>query len=227
MKNTFLRLIALLILTGCGASDSYQDSRNYQGIVSSEVGLPLENVNISLYETAETGTTDESGRFEIESYRSFPSISIYLESQKFSNTIKIEQIPENTSLISLVLEYNSTKNQLSIKDILFNSVLPTPTESPQATPSVNPSATPTKPDSLFDQNGSTTGFSIPKGLKGTISRGRSVWSNTCSSCHSQEKTGKTYATIKSAFRRIPDMRNTSVSNQEIADVTAYLNRNRR
>lgn len=104
-------------------------------------------------------------------------------------------------------------------------VHPAKTPTPAATPVGKPNPTPTVPSSggSFDQNGNTVKFGIPSGLTGNISRGRGIWTADCGGCHGSEKLGRTYSQIKSALN-LGAMSGVKVTNQEVADLIAYLNR---
>ena len=109
-----------------------------------------------------------------------------------------------------------------------------PTPAPSATPGDSPTSVPTPtstpiptptstPSSNFDSNGNTTKFGIPPGLVGNISRGTSVWDTNCKRCHGSDKVNRSYSRIKSALL-LPVMASVKVSDPEVADAVAYLNR---
>ncbi len=94
---------------------------------------------------------------------------------------------------------------------------PVPTSQPTPTPTASPAP------GNFDSNGNTTKFGIPAGVTGNITRGGPVWSGSCSRCHGSQKTNRTYQQINGAFS-FPEMSSLHLSVQQVADLTAYLNR---
>jgi len=88
-------------------------------------------------------------------------------------------------------------------------------------------ATPPPPSGPFDENGNTTAYNIPSPLVGNIAAGTTVWSNKCSGCHPSPfgAVGAfTYPALASKLASVPLMSGIVVSDQEKADLTAYLNR---
>lgn len=79
----------------------------------------------------------------------------------------------------------------------------------------------------FDSQGNVTDigrelFAIPDSLNANISIGRTIHQQNCSGCHS-EKLSRSYLTLVNILPLSP-MYITNLSNQEIADLAAYLNR---
>lgn len=232
--TALILIILLLVLSGCGAGSSSSDHPiSYHGIVVSPEGKALSDVSVYIFETAESSNTDQNGEFLLESYKAFGSIGIFVQSAEFSNTIRINDIPESTKLIDVALSYDIKTRQLKLISENFDDQgpevpAPQPEPEPQPKPTAVPGKTPTVRPGNFDNNGDTQAFGIPKGTTGNISRGRSVWSSTCSNCHAEsEKTNKSYGTISSAVKRIPEMKNLGISVQQTADLAAYLNRGRK
>lgn len=110
---------------------------------------------------------------------------------------------------------------------------PTPGERPTNTPTPKPTNTPTPtptatPDDggCFTASGDTNCFGIPANLTGNISSGSKVWSAlSCSGCHSEvSKRNLGYSRVNAAFSNSAMAVLPKPSNQNIADITAYLNR---
>ncbi len=104
---------------------------------------------------------------------------------------------------------------------------PTPSASPSVSPSPTTSATP-RPSSTpasgnFDANGNTTAFGIPAGLVGNKNAGSSVWTSKCSGCHSTEERNRTFPQIQGALS-IPVMSGIQITDAQLANLVAYLNR---
>jgi len=102
-----------------------------------------------------------------------------------------------------------------------------PGTSPTATPTPRTTATPT-PTGNFDSAGNVTAsgktnFGIPSNFNANTEAGRQVWTADCRGCHSSEKIGRSYSFYKSAVRASP-MFITDQTDQNIADITAYLRR---
>ena len=104
-----------------------------------------------------------------------------------------------------------------------------PTPKPTAKPTGNPTPKPTTPPAgggNFDANGNTTKFGIPAGMSGNINSGAPIWSGSCSGCHGSEKTNRTFGQIKSSLS-IPAMAGVRLSDPQVANLVAYLNRGNR
>jgi cytochrome c553 len=107
--------------------------------------------------------------------------------------------------------------------------IPTATYTPiPATPS--PTATPTpEPTGFFDDNGNVTkkgkeAFQIPLEISANVSAGSTVFRSSCRSCHGIEFLDRTFTEYKTRTSNPP--MNLNKTDQELADLTAYLNRNR-
>ena len=78
----------------------------------------------------------------------------------------------------------------------------------------------------FDSSGNTTGFGIPGCLVGNTDAGQQTWAANCAMCHPIPYgviEAKPYQDIKEALSEVPQMAPLSLTAQQIADVTAYLN----
>lgn len=95
-------------------------------------------------------------------------------------------------------------------------------------PNPTPRPAPTTPASggNFDAQGNTTKFGIPAGLVGNINAGSPIWSNTCSGCHGSEKTNRSFGQLKASLN-IGAMSFIRLSDAQLANLTAYLNRSQR
>ena len=110
-------------------------------------------------------------------------------------------------------------------------VIPQPTVPPgNSKPPVGPTPTPTSPPSAtgnFLPNGDVTAkgkqlFQIPSSLNANINAGKSIaLSNSCAGCHA-EKNNRNFTTLSLAVPGSPMF--IQLSQQEFADLTAYLNR---
>lgn len=114
----------------------------------------------------------------------------------------------------------SQQQQADITAYLNRASIP-PVVNPPADP--NPPTPPTTPTPPATGSDSLTGFGIPAGLSGSISAGQLVWTNSCTACHSN-KDGRSFGTLESALLNVGSMRSIKLSQQELADLTAYLNR---
>lgn len=244
MFTTFRTISRLLIcgciagFAACGPDDSGNDRiLQFSGVVVGTDGLPVSEAVVTVFETGESSSTDENGEFLVDSFRHPSSAGLFFELSAFTNIVTINSIPKDAALVRVTVSVDRNTLTATLIDVTFDSdgggqpVPPspvpgtTPTAPPNGTPGT-PAPTPTSRPGSFDGSGNTTRFGIPNGLTGNISRGRSVWGGTCLSCHAREKTNKSYGDIKRALQTIPEMRAVRVSNQQVADVTAYLNRGR-
>jgi hypothetical protein len=104
-------------------------------------------------------------------------------------------------------------------------VPPTPTRTP--VPTRTPTSTPTPiQGGCFTANGDTDCFGIPANLKGNISDGSTYFSaNNCSACHSEaSRRNKTFQQIKNSFSNSAMSALRKPTDQQVADLTAWLNR---
>lgn len=104
----------------------------------------------------------------------------------------------------------------------------TPTPSPSTSPSQSPTATPTPggggcANQYFDANGNTTQFGIPSPYIGNLGQGSSFYSLGCMGCHGERGTNFTFSQLKTAVTG-PLMHITTVSDQQYANLVAFLNR---
>jgi len=204
-------------------------------------GNPLADVEVYIFETYESSITDQDGTFSLESYKQLPAAGIFFKREGFTNTVQIGAIPDDTLAVVAGFMIDTESDQAELIGVEFQSISdgpvvpPTPnpgttpqpgnTPAPGGTPTPNPTATP-KP-SNFDANGNTTAFGIPKGMTGNINKGSAVWGGQCASCHGVEKKNRSYGQIKNSFNVVPTMRDLPTTTQQMADVTAYLNRGRK
>lgn len=126
-------------------------------------------------------------------------------------------------------------NDAALADLvayLHRSETGLPAHCPAATPtpagSASPSPTPTTPSTgcaneYFDASGNTLLFGIPTPYVGNIGQGQAMITLACSGCHTERGTGHTFAQIKSAVTG-PLMNIQSISDQQFANLAAYLNR---
>ena len=246
--------LLLGILTACGSGGGNTSATTvFEGNVVDSKGAPVSNIQAYIFETYENSSTDDQGSFAIESSSRFNSVRFFFQTSAYTNTVVIDGIPDDAVTIRATFGFDKATNTVAVTHVEFDnspaSPMPAPTSSPGettgATPTVTPSptasgkpgqsGTPTphssptpKPTQKgnFDSNGNTTAFGIPSGTTGNVKSGSSTWGAKCASCHAAEKTGRLYGQIKGSFKVVPSMMSLSVSNQEIANLTAYLNRGR-
>lgn len=196
-----------MVLSACGSGSSNGTDENgvlYYGSLVARSGRGVSNATIFLYETGESATTDDSGAFILESFEHLTSVGFFVQKNGFSNTICVEPIPDLGSEFSLALRFDETNKQISL--LSFEDGQPRDS-------SPEPGTTPTPAVTNEDT--------------GAISRGRGIWSSTCARCHAREKTGRSVSTIQRALRAERSMQSISLSNREVSDVVAYLNRRKR
>lgn len=239
------------------AGDSEAEEGDEVSRSQSSFGSPVSDARITVAGGSGTGLTDNGGSFSIFTTERGPAVGLTVEAPSFSSSYVIENIPAGTVQLALNLVYDEGAQTVSAESIEFrdingspisSGVTGTPAPAPTSTPppaSSNPTSKPTsrptaQPTSRpttqptqapaqtgnFDANGNTTKFGIPGGLVGNISSGGSVWSSKCTGCHGSEKTNRSYSQLKSAMG-IPEMRGLNLSNQQLANLTAYLNRSQK
>ena len=87
-----------------------------------------------------------------------------------------------------------------------------------------PTGGPDPTKNWYDGSGDTAGFGIPDGLAGNLAAGQTSFETSCAGCHSGGKDNRTYQQFKDALANVPAMASLTLSDQEVADVTAYSNR---
>lgn len=239
-NKIFSLLIAGTIATaltccGSGSGSGASDAEGFpltalEGTLVDKSNRPVADAEVYLYETNESSITDDEGRFSLQSFKHLGSASVYFRTDKYTNRSMIENIPDNTMVVRFAAVLDKTDNSFVVSELTFDTdaspepVDPTPLPGNQATPT--PGRTPTPKPGNFDANGNTSAFGIPSGLKGNINAGSNVWSAECASCHAAEKPNRVYGQIKASIRVIPEMQALRLTNQQLANVTAYLNRGR-
>ena len=81
-------------------------------------------------------------------------------------------------------------------------------------------------DGEFDADGNTTGFGIPEGLVGNVFAGEDIWIANCAFCHptsDDHVDAGPFGEIVEELAEVPEMSGLNLLDQEIADLTAYLN----
>jgi hypothetical protein len=91
----------------------------------------------------------------------------------------------------------------------------------------HPTPTPAPSAGNFDSAGNVTAagkslFGIPSNLSANKNTGKSLYDATCHGCHTSEKTNRTFSFIKTATSGSPMF--LRLSDSEVANLTAYLNR---
>ncbi len=250
----FFFSVMLFISACGDGSDIESLLTRFEGSIVDLGGAPVADATVFIFDTNEAAVVDENGSFTLESFRHLTSARFYVFSQAYSNTVEIESIPDNAHTVHITFRLDSDSNTLEILAVTFDTSEPpqnsgsstsmedgsnsssgaSASTSTSGGPSsqqssgvssvTRPTPSPTPKQGNFDSNGNTTAFGIPSGLTGNINAGRSVWGSQCAACHAREKSGRSYGQIKSSFRSIPQMQALGTNNQEIANVTAYLNR---
>jgi hypothetical protein len=223
----FSLVVVSTIVVGCGSGSGSGDPTFVEGTVVDTKQQAVSDLGVFIYETYENSLTDEQGSFSISSYKHLSTLSLFFQQGDTNlNKVDIGHIPADALSVKVGLSYDRSKNIVAVSSVEFGTA-PPPDGTPAPTDGTPaPGDTPTH-SSPFDENGNTSGFGIPSGLSGNISAGQRTWGAKCAGCHAREKSGRSYGAIKSSFKTVPIMRGVSCSNQEIANLTAFLNRGRR
>lgn len=138
--------------------------------------------------------------------------------------------PKTFDQIKAALASVSAMSSLSLTDqeianitmYLNRDSIPPATDPPVSDPPPS-----TDPPPATDPGGTatdtTTGYGIPTGLTGSITAGETIWSGTCNACHSS-MSPKTYQQVEGALAGVGAMQGLNLTEQQVADITAYLNR---
>lgn len=236
---TPILVFALLaaILSGCGVesmpvreADQNGDAEQvYNGQILSSEGSPQSGIRITCLQTGDSALSDQDGIFELLTSALSGQVDFLLERSDLNLIVSTESFPEDDGQISIRIELNASLSQgqltisvESVDDGTQNPDNPTDPAQPDDESDPNQSAGP------FDVNGNTTSFGIPSGLRGNIDRGKRVWDRNCSGCHGSRvrEPGDSYADVRRK-QGLPQHVDNSLSRQDMADLTAMLNKNSR
>ncbi len=130
------------------------------------------------------------------------------------------------STVKAMASLNLTEQELADITAYLNRASIPPVVNPPTDP--NPPGPPADPplpttDPAPPSGDSLSGFGIPTGMSGSISAGEQVWASNCTGCHSS-MSPKTFTRLESAISSIGAMQSIKLTQQQLADLTAYLNR---
>ena len=137
-------LVLLMILPGCGGGTSGSGGREYRGTIvtvsSASVkstlvqGTPVVGATVRIEETGEASTTDELGRFSIQSRLSSKRVDLIVEIASAVSSFVLEDIPDETQVAELVINLDETSMIVS-SDVTFDppAVVP-PVDAPSTIP---------------------------------------------------------------------------------------------
>lgn len=216
--------LLLAILAGCGVESEGTDGGENQpsiviaGQIMDSNDLPLAGVTVISEDSGSESVTDAAGRFSIDVQYLGEGVTLLLLAPDFSITVLVPvgEVSPVATLITVSADRSSARAEPG-------------EEQPQPSPSATPGATSTpKPTGPFDSEGNTTSFGIPDGVVGNITRGRRVWNGICSACHGSKLRypGYSFSEARRAQRLSQHSAN-GLSTQQLADLTALLNQDRR
>lgn len=175
-------LAASFIISGCGGSSG--DDIEIKGTLVSSVArsdraAPLADVQVAVSGTTDTALTDENGEFTIFTDNPGSSLKLLIGIPGGVASYAVENIPEGTDRIVIVLEYDTDTGSLTALSVEFQDddqnqgeATPTPAATPaEATPTPVPgqptatpgAATPTPSAATPTPSGKPTATATPGG----------------------------------------------------------------
>jgi len=179
-----------------------------------------------LYQTFKDGKVITCGRI-LSEWRSgimvgFDKALFLSRADKIKDLKKKSRTAAEPKLSKLLSQLKKQRSLQRIENPICVEGSPTSTPTPTPTPGggcVN-----------FDAFGNVTAagitaFQIPSNLAANINTGTTVWQANCTGCHSANL-NRTFVAVKQAFQAEPQMSFAlSISDADLAQIIAYLNRN--
>lgn len=140
---------------------------------------------------------------------------------------QVRRFPQNANLKARLKTQQTRYRRLRALCLANRPATPPSMPTPTATPTPSPTSAPSCPNGgCFNAQRNTSCFRIPNTLVGNETRGTNL-SSSCLGCHVERQLrNRTYSQIVNALNSVPDMApfRESFSNQDVADIAAYLNR---
>lgn len=223
MTYFFTLFIGLLSIfsTGCGVESTNQsDSGNaapqtssvvFSGTITRGNGSAASAVTVLYASTGDSVISDAGGHYSLGPVEQLNPAEFIIEDDTFSLKASLPMIFSSSSE-SVTIDFTISEDRKNISTSY--------SQAPQSTPS--PSA-PSAGNSPFDQNGNTSSFGIPAGMKGNVNLGKRIYFGECAGCHPQIL-GKraSYSSMEKTLSKSP-MNALRVGRSDIAHLVAYLN----
>jgi hypothetical protein len=233
-----IRNLALLVLVAsCGVEPTgWEGTIRVDGQVSNPQGVALSNIVVTEIAHGQQVASSSEGKFTLFTDSVLGSVQLGVRDggSRPENQVQFS-VPTDRGTATIALKLSASADpEVSLTDFTEEEgqSTPEPDETPQVSPTVEPGQPtprpgPTKVPSSgpFSSNGDTTSFGIPAGLKGNIGRGAAENRSRCLKCHGERGGGYRYGQLKKSVEG-PLMR-LKLSQQTLADLTAYLNRGSR
>lgn len=107
----------ILLISGCGGGTSGTDNgggTNIFGRIQNADGAPLSMIQVTLLETGENDTTNQSGEFSIKSVTTSASPSLLVQGQGIDEIVSLGEVPLGQETINVTIEANTGTGSLSI-----------------------------------------------------------------------------------------------------------------
>lgn len=118
---TTLSLLLLLIFEGCGGGTvgtgtGERSVRSIEGRILLVSGAPLPDAEVTILETGESGTTDSSGTFMIETESVDAQISLEIQTETISSRVQVETDPSDP-VTQVNLEVDPVRQVTTVRNI--------------------------------------------------------------------------------------------------------------
>lgn len=154
LKNSLIRfplryaiaimLVALASMSGCGGGTVGTDGGRFavSGTVTSSEGVPLDEAQVTLLETGDSGTTSSSGEFAFETSPVDGSATFLVKKSTFEARSLPESIPAQSSKLQVHLVVDPSKPTAVVKDRTIEKRRSPDTDSPTPVSTISPTAPP-------------------------------------------------------------------------------------
>ncbi|MCB0311524.1 MAG: carboxypeptidase regulatory-like domain-containing protein [Bdellovibrionales bacterium] len=218
-RTAFIAVCAVVpfALVNCGVDPVDQEgisdaSRSVlvSGTVFDSSDNPLEGVFVRSLNDGQFSITDKTGGFSflvvrVEENR---TLDFLIESPTFSVVV----YGPNVSFEQLRIHFKINPD-LNSAEIYYPEMSTSPTEEEVDSGEM--------PDAIFDAEGNTTAFGIPKGLVGNLHAGKRKYQQECASCHLDPQGGNlNFYELRNRISEAPMFKKIHDSN--LADIVAYL-----
>lgn len=117
MNKSYRLILALFFsaLCGCAGGTKGTGSKEFEGRLLDFNDAALSAVDVTLLETGDTAVTDSEGRFSLRA-RLQGQASFLFESDEFSLSAKVGDIPRGVATVTLAFKVNNDRSEVELVD---------------------------------------------------------------------------------------------------------------
>ncbi len=121
--SSFVSFLIMLSLCSCGGGTSGTGVKEFQGVVVSSAGEPIEGVEISIVNTERRTVTNERGNFEVEAEtRGRETVSIEIQTAMVTDVIEVQELPAGDAVVNVEFTVNEIEGSVAIASIAIEPV---------------------------------------------------------------------------------------------------------